>query len=86
MSGLSPRCLSERSIAMTGVMPLPAVTNNNLPGAGSGSAKSPFGVASRTTVPASTPLTRWDDRNPSGVAFTVIESSFLSRRGIDVSE
>ena len=41
MLGLSPRCLSERSIAMTGVMPLPAVTNNNLPGAGSGMAPSP---------------------------------------------
>jgi hypothetical protein len=86
MSGLSPRCLSERNIAITGVMPLPAVTNSNLAGAGLGRAKLPLGAASRTTVPGSTPLTRCDDKKPSGVALTVIEINFLSRRGIDVSE
>ena len=73
-------------MAITGVIPLPAVTNSNFGGAGSGSAKSPFGAARRTTVPGSTPLTRWSDKNPSGVALTVIEISFLSRCGTDVSE
>jgi hypothetical protein len=37
-------------------------------------------------VPGSTPLTRCEDKKPSGVALTVIEIDFLSRRGIDVSE
>ena len=59
-------------MAITGVIPLPAVTNRSFAGGGSGSANSPFGDASRTMVPGSTPLTRWVDRKPSGVALTVI--------------
>src|ERR1700709_1240635 len=86
MSDACPRCVIDRSIAMTGVMPLPAVTRSNLGGGGSGRAKAPCGEARRTIVPAFAPLTKWVDRKPSGVALTVIEISFLSRRGVDVSE
>ena len=73
-------------MAMTGVMPLPAVMSSSLAGGGSGSAKSPLGAARRTIVPDLTPFTRCVDRKPSGVALTVIEMSFLSRRGTEVSE
>ena len=66
MSGRCPRALSERSIAISGVMPLPALTNRIFGGGGSGSAKSPLGAASRTIVPGVTPLTRCEDREPFG--------------------
>ena len=51
MSGICPRAVSDRSIAITGVMPLPAVMNRIFSGGGLGSAKSPLGAASRTMVP-----------------------------------
>ncbi|SHT51037.1 Uncharacterised protein [Mycobacteroides abscessus subsp. abscessus] len=41
-------------------------------GAGSSSTKFPCGAARRTIVPGSRPLTRWVDRNPSGIALTVM--------------
>ena len=68
------------------VIPLPAVRNRILAGGGSGRAKLPFGAASRTTVPDGTPLTRWLDRNPSGIAFTAIEISLPSCPGGEVNE
>lgn len=86
MSGAWPRARSDRSIAMIGVMPLPAVMNSSDSGGGSGSVNSPCGAASRMIVPGSTPSTRWVDRNPSGVAFTVIEISSRSGSGTEVNE
>ena len=81
MSGNCPRVRSDRNIAITGVMPLPAVMNSSVGGGGLGSAKSPLGAARRMMVPGSTPLTKWADRKPSGVAFTVIEMlSFTALR------
>ena len=71
---------------MTGVIPLPAVMNRSDSGGGFGSAKSPLGDASRMMVPGSTPLTRWADKKPSGVAFTVIEMFSSPRSGTEVSE
>lgn len=38
------------------------------------------------TVPGLTPLTRWVDKNPSGVAFTVMVMFLFRRRGTEVSE
>ena len=83
-----------RSIDITGVMPEPAVRNNTAGGAGSGSTKLPCGAASRTIVPGWTPSTRCVDRNPSGIAFTVIVTVRALRcvvltgrvRGLDVNE
>src|ERR1700760_785366 len=57
---------------MTGVTPDPAVINRIDGGAGSGRTKLPWGAASRTMVPGSTPATRWLDRKPSGIALTVM--------------
>ena len=67
-----PRRSRVRSIAITGVMPLPPTRNSIRAGGGSGSTKSPLGSASRTIVPGSSPLTRWSERKPSGIARTVI--------------
>ena len=61
-----------RNIDITGVIPEPAVRNSTASGAGSGSTKLPCGAASRTIVPGRTPATRWLDRNPSGMALTVM--------------
>ena len=66
------RRTSVRSIDITGVIPEPPVMNNTDGGAGSGSTKLPCGAASRTIVPGATPPTRCVDRNPSGMALTVI--------------
>ena len=61
-----------RSIDITGVIPEPAVRNSTFAGAGFPMTKPPRGAARRTTVPARTPLTRWPDRKPSGIALTVM--------------
>ena len=61
-----------RSIDITGVIPEPAVRNSTDGGGGSGRTKLPCGAANRTTVPGRTPLTRWVDRKPSGMALTVM--------------
>ena len=71
-SGMVPRRSRVRSIAITGVTPLPPTRNSILAGGGSGSTKSPSGSASRTIVPGSRPLTRCEDSCPSGIARTVI--------------
>ena len=86
MSQSCPLAWMDRSIAITGVTPLPAVMSSSFAGGGSGSLKSPFGDAKRTMVPPFTPFTRCVDRKPSGVALTVIEISFSSRTGMEVSE
>ena len=52
-SGRPPgRCASARSMPMTGVTPLPAVTNSSGCSTASGSTNSPVGGASRTSMPA----------------------------------
>ena len=63
--------------------------NSTDAGAGSGSTKLPCGAASRTIVPGATPPTRWVDRNPSGIALTVIvmvRRSAVIVTGLDVNE
>ena len=50
-SGIVPRRSRVRSIAITGVIPLPPTRKSILAGGGSGSTKSPSGSASRTMVP-----------------------------------
>src|SRR4051794_31047525 len=72
MSVIWSRRASVRSIDITGVIPEPPVRNNTDAGAGSGITKLPCGAANRTIVPGATPPTRWVDRNPSGMALTVI--------------
>ena len=71
-SGIVSRRSRVRSIAITGVMPLPPTRNSIRAGGGSGSTKSPSGSASRTMVPGARPLTRCADSSPSGIARTVI--------------
>ena len=73
-------------MAITGVMPLPATRNRIFSGGGSGSTKSPLGSASRMMVPGSRPLTRCEDRNPSGIARTVMAMVRPSRFGTDETE
>ena len=83
------RCM-VRSMDITGVIPEPAVRNSTAAGGGSGMTKLPCGAANRMTVPARTPPTRWLDRNPSGMALTVmvtVRSVRLPRcRGAEVNE
>lgn len=55
-----------------GSAPLSPTGKSNRGGGGSGRVKSPSGAASRTIVPGSSPLTRWEDSSPSGIARTVI--------------
>src|SRR6476619_6358685 len=86
MSVIWSRRDSVRSIDITGVIPEPAVMNSTEAGAGSGIVKLPFGAASRTIVPGATPPTRCVDRNPSGIALTVIVIVRLPLTGLDVSE
>ncbi len=73
-------------MAITGVIPLPALMKSSFSGGGLGKAKSPLGFASRTMVPGATPLTRCDDRKPSGVALTVMVMCLAPRCGTEVSE
>ncbi len=85
-SGMVPRRSRVRSIAITGVTPLPATRNSIRSGGGSGSTNSPLGSASRTMVPGSSPFTRWADRSPSGMARTVIVIVRMLRRGGELTE
>ena len=85
-SGIVPRRSRVRSIAITGVMPLPPTRKSIFAGGGSGSTKSPSGRASRTMVPGSRPLTRCADSMPSGIARTVIEMVRPARRGGELTE
>src|SRR5277367_3121790 len=94
MSAIWLRRNNVRSIDITGVIPDPAVRNRIDGGAGSGSTKLPWGAANRTIVPGSTPATRWVDRKPSGIAFTVMvtvrgepsPNPDVTGAGLDVSE
>jgi hypothetical protein len=75
-----------RSIAITGVIPLPPTRNRIFSGGGLGSTKSPDGRASRMIAPGATPLTRCSDRKPSGIARTVIAMVLPSRVGGELTE
>ena len=75
-----------RSIAITGVTPLPPTRKSIFAGGGSGRTKSPSGSASRTIVPGSRPLTRCAESLPSGIARTVIEMVRPRRRGGELTE
>ena len=75
-----------RSIDITGVIPDPPVMNSTDAGAGSGITKLPCGAANRTIVPGATPPTRCVDRNPSGMALTVIVMVRPPLTGLEVSE
>ena len=75
-----------RSIPITGVMPLPAVTNRTFAGAGVGSTKSPVGWSSCTTVPGVVRRTRWLLTTPSGIALTVTVMQPSVRCSGEVSE
>src|SRR5215475_9847544 len=88
MSVTWSRRANVRSIDITGVMPEPPVMNSTDAGAGSGRTKLPCGAANRTIVPGATPPTRCVDRNPSGIALTVIVIVRLEPdvTGLDVSE
>ena len=86
MRPLRVRRSRVRSIAITGVIPLPPTRKNIFAGGGSGSTKSPLGSASRTIVPGASPRTRWSERNPSGIARTVIAMVRPRRRGGELTE
>ena len=78
--GSDRAAFSDRSIAMTGVMPLPARDEQqSSPAAGRVARSRPWGPRGERSFPGCTPFTRCVDRKPSGVALTVIEMSFLSR-------
>ena len=85
-SGMVPRRSRVRSIAITGVIPLPPTRKSIRSGGGSGSTKSPSGRARRTIVPGARPLTRWADSSPSGIARTVIEMVRPLRCGGELTE
>ena len=57
---------------ITGVMPLPAVTNSSGCSTASGSTNSPAGGASRTSMPRRAWRTRCSDTNPPGMRLTVM--------------
>ena len=81
-----PRRCRVRSIAITGVMPLPPTRKNSLAGGGSGSTKSPLGAARRRIVPGWSPETRCSERKPSGIARTVMEMVRPERLGGEDTE
>ena len=85
-SGTVPRRSSVRSMEITGVIPLPPTRNSIRAGGGLGSTKSPAGAASRTIVPGARPRTRWSERNPSGIARTVIVIVLRSCSGGELRE
>ena len=75
---------SSRSMPMTGVMPLPAVTNSSFSGTGSGSTNSPAGGPIRSSVPTGVCWASAPDTAPPGTAVTVMASS--GSPGRDVAE
>lgn len=85
-SGIVPRRSRVRSIAITGVTPLPPTRKSIRSGGGSGSTKSPSGRARRTMVPGARPLTRWLESRPSGIARTVIAMVRPLRLGGELTE
>ena len=81
-----PRRSRVRSIAITGVIPLPPTRKSIFAGGGFGSTKSPVGAASRTIAPGFSCRTRWSERKPSGIARTVIVIVRRSSCGGELSE
>ena len=75
-----------RSMPITGVMPLPAVTNRTLAGPPAGRTKSPAAWSSCTSVPGRARRTRWLLTLPSGIALTVIAMQPSAAVGGEVSE
>ncbi|WP_349289874.1 hypothetical protein [Pseudonocardia sp. Ae150A_Ps1] len=57
---------------ITGVMPLPAVTNSSGPDASAGRVKSPVACSSSTIVPIGRSRTSRVETTPSGTSWTVI--------------
>lgn len=82
----APPSTSARSIPITGVTPLPAVTKSTRVGGRPGSTKSPWAWSSWTTVPGRVRRTRWLLTTPSGIAFTVTEIGPPRRAGAEVTE
>ena len=74
-SGMASRRCSVRSIDITGVIPLPPSRRGSWPAGDQGGRTHPGAMPSRTMVPASSRRTRCSERNPSGIALTVIVSS-----------
>lgn len=74
MSGKAPSMLrsSERSIAMTGVMPLPEVRNSNAGGVGRGNVNSRSTWPSVTIAPTAPLLCRKLETTPSSVRLPVM--------------
>lgn len=83
---MSPARAKLRSIDITGVMPLPAVTKSNRAGRISGSTNRPLGWLSRTIPPGRSRRTTCRDTNPPGPAFTVMVTRPSGRPGGDDSE
>ena len=77
---------SARSIPMTGVTPLPAVTNSSGCSTPPGARTRPVGGASRTTMPRRAWLTRCSDTSPPAMRLTVMAMRPSRRPGSDVSE
>ncbi len=73
----------SRSMPMTGVMPLPAVTNSSFSGTGSGSTNSPAGGPIRSSVPTGVRCASAPDTVPPGTAVTVTASTAVVRAGGD---
>jgi len=74
------------SIAITGVMPLPAVRKSRRGGSGSGRTNSPSGRLSLTIVPGAARRTRWFETRPPAIALTVIVIRPSARSGGDEIE
>ena len=73
---------SERSIAITGVMPLPAVRNSSFGGVGVGSVNSPSTSPRVTIEPAACGLLRNLETTPLSVRLTVIVDLSVRARGV----
>ena len=71
---------------MIGVMPLPALRNSALSGAGSGRTKLPSTPPRRTTSPGLACLTRYGETFPASTSLGVMLISPSGRPGSEVSE
>ena len=69
-----------------GVIPLPALTNNSLPGTARGSTKAPSTPPRRTIDPGRASRTRKGDTFPASTSFGVMAIHPSGRPGSDVSE
>ena len=85
MSGVLPRCAIDRSIAMTGVMPLPAVTNSTLRAAGRAGRSPPWVRPGERSFPAHT-VHQVGRQEALGRRLDGDRDDFLSRTGTEVNE